>query len=316
MKIWLCIGICLLWSCKKNSVDILTVHQLQLPYSIRIEAIEVEDNGRMHTVGGHAHEEGWYLYSSHDHQVWTAERISHESSVYAMHIDTMGTSWLGGDDLKLWKKTDGGSWQFHWLGDQVPTHEEDRPAIRAFLIQGDSHIYMAGGYAYNKGIVYASDDTGATWDFLVTNQMQEDLFWHRGQVVSAGFGGGYQYAMGNWTHGLTLPDHLVSVLSDEANNKWAASSTGRLYQFQAAGDQWIDSRQHHNTHVVWMAGTSKEARFVFGGSKGEIMFSDDRGNNWQHNQLSEEFVIRSMALAGDTLWCGSDQGLMYWCILP
>jgi photosystem II stability/assembly factor-like uncharacterized protein len=105
-------------------------------------------------------------------------------------------------------------------------------------------------------------------------------------------------------------------LTDDADNKWAASSTGRMYQFQAAGDNWIESKQHRNARVVWMAGTSKEARFVFGGSKGEIIFSEDRGNTWQHYQLSEEVVIHSMTLAGDTLWCGSDKGLLYWCILP
>ena len=214
--------------CKKDEPTFLSSRHIELPQKIRIHAIHVHTSGHISIAGGVRLTEGWYGHSEDQGATWSCIRLSNQSSVYCMAFANDSIGWLGGDSLHLWKKTPQADWQFHWLASQVPVHVADRPAVRDILLLGDSAIRFVGGDYYTKGICYASNDGGETWDFAQSPSAQNTLYPLLDQVLTCGYGSSMRYSMDGWHHVSTIADDLTAVIVDPNDNQWAVSSTGHL----------------------------------------------------------------------------------------
>jgi hypothetical protein len=302
--------------CRKDTITELSSRHIELPQKIRIHAIHEHASGRISIAGGLRLNQGWYGHSE-DHGIsWSCVQLSNQSSIYCMAFANDSLAWLGGDSLKLWKKTPQSDWHFHWLGSQVPMHEADRPAVRDIMLVGDSAIRFVSGDYYTKGICYASNDAGATWNYSQSPSAQNRLYLLEDQVLTCGYGSSMRYSSAAWHHVHAIADDLTGVVVDATGKQWAASSTGRIYSKQKSNNEWTVSKPTKQNDVMWLCAAQQGEIFAFGGSQGEILISPDAGDSWHLFQLSAGISIFSMAIHSNEIWCGSDDGSMEVAQIP
>lgn len=294
--------------CKKEPLTTWPAETFQVPQAVRINAMHAMPDGTVRAAGGERGRAGWLFTTRNAGQDWKTQRISDRSSIYCIDFVNDSLGWLGGDTLQLWRTTDGENWGYYWLGDQVPTHVSDRPAVRQISHRGEAQLCFAAGDLYYRGASFKSDDAGQHWTFAVADNAVYQASFYAGTARTFGYGTAMECSSGNWQTLRAPADHLVSVLPINAQTAIAASSLGTIYRLQTSGVEGEKIELSTPKKILWMSGAQWGDRLVFGGSNGELAISEDGGSSWQIGQLKEQHVLLSLAMDGSSIWIGSESG--------
>lgn len=311
VRIYVLAFVLFLVGCKKDALTTWPAETFKAPRAVRINALHTMPDGTLRAAGGERGRAGWLFTTRNAGQDWQALRISDRSSIYCIHFVNDSLGWMGGDTLQLWRTTDGENWSYYWLGDQVPTHVSDRPAVRQISHRGDTQLCFAAGDLYYRGAAFMSTDAGQHWTFKVADNAVYQASFFEETARTFGYGTALEFSNGAWQTMRAPADHLVSVLPTGAQTAIAASSLGNLYRLQTEEKSSEKIDLPTKEKILWMSGAQWGERLVFGGSNGELAVSEDGGNSWQIGQLEERNIVLSLAVDATSIWIGSESGHIF-----
>lgn len=172
------------------------------------------------------------------------------------------------------------------------------------LASYDNYVFAA-----TMSGIYRSDDYGITWapknNGIPTANHKARAFSKSGNkiYVANTYGIFVTENFGeNWTD-LNLPDnsYSLSVFADD-NIILAGVPGGGLYRSVNYGNTWEGVTGDHIYKIA------KKDNYYFAGSWGDVVYSNDYGENWQSSNLNE-FVYWTFAMNDTIFACSFDGGL-------
>ncbi|MCC6599768.1 MAG: hypothetical protein IT223_03745 [Crocinitomicaceae bacterium] len=308
----------LFFSCGKEKNECAPLAIFDLGRDVRITGIEVLNDSTWVACGGIRGEAGYFFRTQDAGLHWTTQQTGESSCIYTIAFTDSLHGFAGGDFLRMWETIDGGlSWQFRWLADQVPYHEQDRPAIRSFCLNDDQHLFFCGGENLGTGVCYESIDAGKNWNFVVYHHEMRSIDRNPlGQLVAGGHGilmhsDSSIFSMNpcNWEN-----DFITSLRFVSEKNVVAAGFNGGIYLSADAGNSWTESLKpnrpfHHRSG--WNSIAVKEGEVIVAGKNGEIALSETGGDQWEeYILLNEPHLFQIVPFGNDYLVTG-DHGMIY-----
>jgi len=308
----------LLSSCGKKLEQIEPIRIIELNENVRINDFIVLGDSVWIACGGQRDENG-FIWRSTDRGVnWDKWTAPDPSSVYCLALASDGSCWAGGDFLRLWKSSNAGlSWEFQWLGEQVPLHEEDRPAVREMQFGADSCWYFCGGENLGEGVVYFSESAGVSWNFrFFQHEMRAVHVIDKESILAGGHG-----VIMRSEHGLEslneLPwenDFISTFGSGNQDQLISVGLQGGIYLSQDKGKSWMNKlrRRRIGRTSGFFDLEVKGAKAVSVGYRGVVAWSHDSGNSWSQSELEESPDLYSIALlAEEQAILTADNGRVY-----
>lgn len=308
--------ICFFISCKKEKKELTPISVYEIGTQCRINDLDMISPGRWIACSGARSEKG-YISSSDDHGAsWTSYQLDQPSSAYSVDFLDSLNGFAGGDFLHLWRTFDGGnSWGYYWLGNQVPMNEEDRPAVRDFIMWNDSTWYFCGGENLGEGVVYETTDGGQHWYYQFKQHEYRALHKDEGSLMAAGHGSILISHQGlNDLQSASFENDFITDLVKNANGDWIASSyQGAFYRSQD-GQNWslvMKGNRPFGGHVNWSCMAIHENRILAAGADGALAESWDGGLNWTLYTVANEPDLWSLMIAGDEVYAGGEEGKIF-----
>jgi photosystem II stability/assembly factor-like uncharacterized protein len=196
-------------------------------------------------------------------QAWRAESSGVTSELRGLSVVSPTVAWASGAKGTVLRTTDGATWQAIQVPDADKLDFRDIHAIDA-----KSALVMSAG-AGSASRIYRTDDGGASWTLLATNQ----------------FAKGFWDAMAFWdaNNGLLFGDPV-----DGRFQTYATSDGGVTWrQLESKGLDALDNEGAFAASgtCLSVAGT-RDAWIVTGGAQSSRVFhSSDRGASWQAASL-------------------------------
>jgi len=299
--------------CKKKNLVSLSIEFLSVEKGSYLKSVYFINDSIGFTCGGKRDDEG-YIFKTTDGGVsWVKTTPFKPSCMYAIHFinDTIG--FAGGDFLYLLTTTDGGdNWTHYPYGsDDLPFHEQNRPAIKDFSFNSNGIGYFVGGENYNKGVIYRTLDYGLTWVFDTLQQEIFSVYTTVNLSWSAGFGyigktnTGSRFAQQSLTN-----DVFTGIVELNDNSIIAISHTGGIYKSTDSGSSWISI---HKKKGVFSKSVSYNA-ISFQGRKGviiadnTILISEDYGYEWKEVDFTSYDKLTSISSLNNSIFVTTEGG--------
>lgn len=322
MKVSASLVITAIWlfcvSCKKEEPSLLQTQTYYLGKDVRINDIHLLSDSIWIACGGIRGKEGYIFRTEDAGATWSHFSTNNGRSVYCVEFRDSLHGFAGGDFLDLWQTNDGGkSWQFYWLGIQVPLNEEDRPAIRDFKFVTDSLWYFCGGENLYKGVIYRTADAGGTWQFqFFENEFRSLGFDSERNGIMAGHGAIRTIKNGDlisqpsnfkddFITGTTTLDNLTIL---------GVSSSGKSYRSENKGENWeiIEKQANGNLNrVQWNDIASSESRVVKVGNYGVLNLWEDSVRSWNQYLLDKEAHLLKSVMFGSKIFITTSDGRIF-----
>jgi len=322
MKVSSSIVITIIWlfcfSCKKEEQSLLPFQAYYLGKDVRINDIHVLTDSVWIACGGIRGKEGYIFRTEDAGANWSIFSTNNNRSVYCVEFRDSLHGFAGGDFLDLWQTTDGGkSWQFYWLGSQVPLNEEDRPAIRDFKFVSDSLWYFCGGENLYKGALYCTSNAGATWQFqFLENEFRALEFDSEANGIVAGHGAIRTVKNEDFdSRPSDFKDDFITgttLLNDQSI--LGVSYSGKTFRSKNMGETWEIIEKQANRHfnqIQWNDIASLERRIVMVGNYGVLNISDDSGLSWSQYSLSRDTHLLKSQVVGTSVFITSNDGRIF-----
>lgn len=300
-----------LWGCKKNKLDQWPADEISLPQTVRINDLHILSDGSVIAVGGKRGKEGWLFRSNPDAGSWSATKISDRSSLYCVQMANDSIGWIGGDTLQVWRTLDGIQWDYYWLGNQVPMHVSDRPAVRHIAMLNEETICFAAGDLYYRGVSYLSNNAGQDWDFVVADNALYQAAFVYTKPFTFGYGTAMKHESSHWRTFDVPATNCTAVAITPDNGVFVAGSDGPIYRCEEPEGAWAKIDVSHSRNTMWLSGAQLDNNVVFGGAEGELAISRDSGRTWRAIVLSGVPPIYCIGLSGSHIFAGSDNGKIY-----
>ncbi|MFN0032365.1 MAG: WD40/YVTN/BNR-like repeat-containing protein [Flavobacteriales bacterium] len=308
----------LILSCRKTDSTISPIEVSTVPKSVRINDLQIINDSLWYACGGVRDMEGHIFKSTDAGKTWSVFTNEFSKSIYCIHFPTPEIGMAGGDFLHLWRTTDGGNtWEFQWLADQVPLHEEDRPAIRDLQMLSPVDFHFCGGENLGEGVIYETHNGGENWNFEFMQHEMRTLAVGEGyNVVAGGHGAAFHFAdsLSSIEQSDFENDFITDLVHAYADDFYAASYNGAIYRSEDNGHTWteiFDSNSFAQKRINWNAIHLVSGLITVVGNGGWIVQSEDAGANWQLLRLDNEDNLYCIAALNEQLWTGSDNGKLY-----
>jgi photosystem II stability/assembly factor-like uncharacterized protein len=304
-------------SCKRKTETWPSV-QFDVGSDVKISGVLLPNDSTILAAGGTRLEDG-YVFTSIDRGAsWDVVQVSDKYAVTALAHDESGRLWAGCDFLRLFTSTDSQNWNLHWLAQQQPFHEEDRPAIRDFYFQNDSTWWFVGGEHYNEGVVYRTWDKGANWQFSTWEYEWRAIDARDGLVAIAGHGGVLLSHGGPLVLQSLQNDFFTGIAVNPDESLVVVSNQGSIWRSEDAGDQWEEIQKpsgalsrfnynglaHLGSHIIAVA------------NDGRFSHSTDHGLSWSHYQLDSDDHLLNVICTTSGFYCGAYGGVLVYCDYP
>lgn len=307
-----------LFGCKKKTNEITPLEIIETGLNIRIQDLVLMRDTNWIVAGGVRDLEGYILRSSNQGSSWQIYQSEFPKSIYTVEFRDSLHGMAGGDFLHLWTTSDGGvTWQFYWLGAQVPFNGEDRPAVRDIAFASDTSWYFCGGENLGEGILYSTIDAGTTWDYKITGNEMRCIEKTGYQKLTAGGHG----AIWKINHIASLSvqttfenDFITGSTLLENGNLLCCSYNGKIYEVNANDDsvkEKMDGNRLFNQRINWNSILLKDGVIMVCGNDGMIGESLDQGSTWSISQLTDQPHLFSLDAINQQWWFGGEAGKLY-----
>jgi photosystem II stability/assembly factor-like uncharacterized protein len=314
LLIWL-FTCALLFSCKKEQPEILDSQKVHTGVDVRINDICIISDSLWIICGGNRNVEGYFMQSTDRGAHWSASRASDKRSIYCMEISSNGFGMAGGDFLDLWTTGDfGKTWNYYWLGDQVPFNEEDRPGVRDIILVNDSIWQFCGGENLGEGVIYRTNDAGEHWHFVFhQNEFRSALLNASGETVVGGHGKVIRYRENpeHVSYSTFEEGFITSMITLGDGRIIACTFEGKIIQSADGGFTWselLDQKNNIRRRVNWNSLIRSGSTIMCTGTNGYIGISQDEGLNWRISRISENSNLISGAFDGTRFLAGDSEG--------
>jgi photosystem II stability/assembly factor-like uncharacterized protein len=312
----------ILFSCKKEQPSILNSNKVFTGRDIRINDIRIISDSLWVLCGGNRNMEGYFLQSNDRGASWSATRASDKRSIYCMEINSTGFGMAGGDFLDLWTTGDfGKTWNYYWLGDQVPFNEEDRPAVRDIVLVNDSIWQFCGGENLGEGVIYRTTDSGEHWQFVFhQNEFRSALQHTSGETIVGGHGKVLRYQDNpEQASYSSFEEGFITSMTTAGNGSITACTfEGKIIHSADGGLTWIESLNLNDNirrRVNWNSLIQSGSTIVCTGTFGHIGISQDEGVSWRIARISEDSNLITGAIDGKLLIAGDTEGNIHFISL-
>ncbi|MEY3398907.1 MAG: Photosynthesis system assembly factor [Bacteroidota bacterium] len=262
--------------------------------------------------GGTRGQEGFILYSTDQGSSWVNCLTQGERSFYTIERDSAGIFWAGGEFLSIWRSPDGRNWSPLWLGDQVPFHEEDRPAIRQFQFAGGNKVYFAGGENLGEGVLFQSNDGGLNWEFIFKQHEFRDLVLDAEAGIACGHGEILKFGNQLEDSFATQPDNDFYTGIVRWHDGFATCSSQGVILESTDGiswNEWAKTPRLHQSFVFNDISTNGNEVVACGMNGTLWTFSH---GSWNAYMVEDRPNLYQLYPAGDGFWAGSDNGTLYY----
>jgi photosystem II stability/assembly factor-like uncharacterized protein len=303
-------------ACKKDQGNLTPIAVLDTGTSCRINDLELLSSGRWVACSGVRNEKGFISVSDDAGVSWTSSKLDHASSTYTIDFLDSLNGYAGGDFLHLWKTTDGGlSWEYQWLGNQVPMNEEDRPVVRDFHMLKDSVWFFCGGENLGEGVVYETSDRGHSWQFVFNQHEYRAMCTNDDDLVVGGHGSILRSNEGlnNLEPAHFENDFIMDVIMSDDGAWIAASYQGAVYRSQD-GLNWsnvMKGERRLSQVVNWTCLVKSGQRIIVAGTDGAVAESNDHGINWTRYKVNDAPDFWSLLIDGNQVFAGSEEGKIF-----
>lgn len=291
--------------------------------SVRVNDIICINDTLILACGGNRDEEGWIFNSSDYGEKWISQLVDDEKSLYCLGIVDSSKVYCGGDFLHLWESNDLGlSWSFHWLGEEVPFHEQDRPAFRSIDFVNGEIGYLAGGENLGEGVVYATTDSGLNWDFqFYPHEFRDIDFSSTGEGYVAGHGIILKSISGlSGVYPLEMQGDFFTVIESVSEHGIvSAGYNGGIYLSENKGETFqeiVDSNAAFGRRLNWNDAIVKEGVIYVVGNNGMLAVSSDFGKSYTFFELESSPNLYCVDVLNEALIAGSDDGTIVKFSLP
>ncbi len=278
-------------ACRKEQIEIVPEHTYSVGRSVRLHDLEFLSDSCWIACGGNRSHEGWFFRTTDAGNSWHLTPTNNQRSLYCMAFIDSLHGLAGSEQLELYRTVDGGkTWQFHWLGNQVPMHEQDRPTIRDIYMVNDSLWYFCGGEVLYKGVFYQTLNAGQQWSFQVDEHEYRRLCIQQGFGAVVGHGAAKYFNSGSdhlrWSD---FSNDFMTGIAPVASNQWlGVAQSGTIYQSSDSGKSWTSCWRppHRLQSTIWNDVDSFDQKVLAVGNDGQMIWSSDGGATWQVQQLS------------------------------
>lgn len=300
-------------SCRKAKKETLASASVNTGVSARINDIHIVSDSLWIAAAGIRNESGFFLQSTDQGNSWEIEQTQFPRSIYCVEINQKGFGLAGGDYLDLWQTDDyGATWNYYWLGNQVPFNEEDRPGVRDILLIDDSTWTFCGGENLGEGVIYRTGNRGVNWSFSFhQHEFRGSTLNTQGKIVVGGHGKIliYRDDVENFSTGQLSDVFITSVRSISSGALIACSFDGKLLRSETDGLSWkeiYDVNKGFTKRINWNCLTQDQNNLICCGTDGFIAISSDEGKSWElkkietpKNLITAE-MFKGQLIAGDT----------------
>lgn len=314
----ICLSSVIIFSCKKGKVkSIQPIARFDTSERVLIHDIECITDSIWMVCGGIRDSRGVIMRTEDAGKSWTKFETEFPRSVYCLDFLNEMEGFAGADFLHLWRTIDGGkTWTFYWLGDQVPVHEEDRPGIKDFQMVNDSLWFFCGGENLGEGVVYETQDSGQTWNFIFKqNEFRDLTFFDDSHAITTG-------------HGCVLlfKENLDEIAASSFENDFMTSSVainnrraigvsynGGIYKTSDGGNDWqvIDKvNKPFGNRTNWNSITKEGSHLVAVGNEGAFGESHDNGENWEFFTVEAQPDLLSVAIKNGVVLASTTDGFV------
>lgn len=305
--------------CSKRKGSDLEHSRLQLPDNVAIRQTQFLSENIGYAVGGKRDEIG-YIYKTIDGGAnWSTFSTGEDLGMYSIHFINDSIGFAGGDFLRIYRTVNGGdTWQrLPQDGSNLPYHEVHRPAIRTIDFANATDGYYVGGENYEVGVIYRTKDQGLTWQFdTIRHELRGLSLVDATTSAISGHGyvgistdGGESYSQKRYDG-----DFFVAVQMLSNTEILMAGQDGGIYRSTNAGDDWEKVLKSNAPFRKRRAFNDLKMQNDYGyavGNDGLVMFTGDRGKNWERKNLDTEKNLFHIAYEGNTAYVSSEDGTVF-----
>jgi len=303
------------FGCKKNDLVSLQIETISVEEGSYLKSAHFINDSVGFTSGGKRDEEGYIFKTTDGGTSWNKTTPIKPRCIYDIHFinDTVG--FAGGDFLYLLTTTDGGdNWNHYPYGNNdLPFHEQNRPAIKHFSFNSNGTGYFVGGEDYKKGVLYRTLDYGVTWDFDTLQQEIYSVHTTESFSWSAGFGYIGKAKTGeSFTQQSLTDDVFTGIVELDDNSIITISNTGGIYKSTDNGSSWTTIHKKKGAF-------SKRVSYndiVFQGNKGvviadyTILITEDYGDNWKEVDYASSDKLTSINSLSNNYYITTEGGTL------
>jgi photosystem II stability/assembly factor-like uncharacterized protein len=313
--LFLLLLLALLDSCKRENISPLSATSYYTGISARINEIQIIHDSLWVACAGIRNESGYFLHSTDSGKSWISQQTEFERSVYTLEIADNGQGLAGGDFLDLWTTDDfGKTWQYLWLGNEVPFNEEDRPGVRDISIINDSIWHFCGGENLGEGVIYRTVNAGNSWSFafhqnefrtIAQNVNNETVVGGHGKVLS--FTDDVDQVMVSGFQ----DSFMTSMITTKRGEFIATCFDGKVIKSVDGGQVWIeifDINRNFNKRINWNKIIIGDSIIACFGTRGFLALSYNQGKNWLIEKIDGDKNLLSGALLRDKILAGDSEG--------
>lgn len=316
-------GILVLTSCNKEQAETLDSRYVETGIRARINDIEIINDSLWVACAGNRETNGYFLQSDDQGESWNYTITQFPRSVYCMNFLPEGFGIAGGDFLDLWTTNDfGRSWNYYWLGNQVPMHEQDRPGVRDIMLLNDSIWTFCGGEHLGEGVLYRTTNSGQDWNFSIyQNEFRGTVLNDKEEVVTAGHGKiiSYKNDLSEAKSSEFSNGFVTSMIKAADNTLLACTSEGKIINSEDGGMQWnerFDINRYLRRRINWNDLVCEGAKCCCCGTQGHLITSNDHGKTWRTHRINEEKNLVSVVMKNERIIAGDSEGNIHFMFMP
>lgn len=298
--------------CKKSDKENLNIETIQVDNDSYLRSVYYVNDSLAFACGGKRDLEG-YIYKTINGGIsWSKTTVDKPRCMYDIHFLNDSVGFAGGDFLYLLITTDGGqNWEhFPYKFEELPFHEQNRPAIKKFSFSNAGKGYFVGGEDYNKGVIYQTYDNGTSWSFDTLHQEINFISSKENNAWAAGFGYIGKVTAGSFEQLSLTNDVFTSILELEDQSIITTSNTGGVYKSYDSGTNW--------TTILKKKGAfSKRVSYngiAFNGNRGiiitdyNLLISEDYGDNWKEVNYDSDYKLTSITTLSNIFYVSTEGG--------
>ncbi len=303
------------WSCKKQEKLNIPLENISLDEQITIRDIRFINDQIGFACGGVRDESGYVFKTIDGGATWSTFTMPFPKCVYSIQVFSEDTIMVGADDTFIFYTTDGNNWQTQWHdSEELPFHENNRPAIKNIQFLNDTLGYFVGGENFNKGVIYKTIDGGDNWSFdTLFHEMRGMHFINENE----GFFSGYGY-VGKTTDGAISfeqveidRDFYMSIQQLSNGSIITVSNTGDVLKSMDSGTTWnrvLKGNKLFGRRVGYNQMLFEDETGFIVGNDGIILASSDFGESWKKIDYSGKENFNAVHQLNNMVYVAGENG--------
>ena len=299
-------------SCKKSAKEKLSIESFQIEDASYIRSVFFINDSIGFACGGKRDFEGCIYKTTNGGSSWSKSIVAKPRCMYDIFFINDSVGFAGGDFLYLLTTSDGGdNWtHFPYKFNELPFHEQNRPAIKKFAFNSNGRGCFVGGEDYNKGVIYQTLDNGTSWSFDTLHQEIGSVCLKGDNAFVAGFGYIGKSPSGSFEQLALTDDVFTGIQELDDQSIIVVSNTGGVYKSNNQGNNW--------TTILKKKGAfSKRISYngiSFSGNRGIIiadytmLISVDYGDTWKEVDYDSEYQLTSINNFNNLFYVSTENG--------